>query len=74
MPIKSYKCRECGKEFSKIFFTLENAPRECPVCGASNPEDLGSTFQADEQTAQRVMRGSCDACGDEDCCTSAGSS
>jgi len=73
MPIKSYKCRQCGKEFSKIFFTAENAPRECPVCRGSNPEDLGSTFQADEQTAQRVMSGSCEACADADCCGSTGS-
>ena len=74
MPIKSYKCRECGKEFSKIFFTAENAPRECPVCGASSPDDLGQTFLVDEQTAHRVLSGSCETCGDGDCCGSTESS
>lgn len=73
MPIINYKCKECGKEFSKIFFTAENAPRQCPVCGASNPEELGPTFQADEQTARRVMGVSCESCVDAGSCSVSGS-
>lgn len=73
MPIIRYKCRECGKEFSKIFFTTENAPRECPVCRATNLDELGPTFQADDQTAQRVMGVSCETCADAGSCSGSGS-
>ena len=37
MPILNYKCTQCGKEFAKILMSLENAPKNCPVCDA---EDL----------------------------------
>ena len=73
MPITSYKCRDCGKEFSKIFFAVENAPRECPVCGEANLQELGPTFQGDEQMAQRLMGVSCETCGDADSCSASGS-
>jgi len=73
MPINRYKCRECGKEFSKIFFTAENAPRDCPVCRATNLDELGPAFQADEQMARRVMGVSCETCADEGSCSGSGS-
>ena len=49
MPILSYRCQECGKEFSKIFFGPEHAPRTCPVCGTHNLTEIGPTFEADEK-------------------------
>lgn len=67
MPILSYRCNECGKEFSKIFFNLERAPRRCPVCGTENLSELGPTFEADEKTVARVFGVSCEGCGDEAC-------
>jgi len=73
MPITSYKCRECGKEFSKIFFKAENAPRECPVCGKTDLEELGPTFQGDEQMARRLIGVSCETCVDADSCSNSGS-
>jgi putative FmdB family regulatory protein len=73
MPIISYKCRECGKEFSKIFFKPEDAPRECPVCSAANLQELGAAFQSDEQMARRVMGVSCEGCVDADSCSKSGS-
>ena len=40
MPILKYKCAGCGKEFAKIFFNPEDAPRHCPVCGDGNIEEV----------------------------------
>jgi putative FmdB family regulatory protein len=74
MPIVNYKCRECGKEFAKIFFTEGDAPRECPVCHATGLEELGPAFNADRATLERVMGVSCEACGDGGSCSTAPSS
>lgn len=62
MPIPRYKCRECGKEFAKILINLENTPKHCPVCGASEPEELGPAFEYDVAAFQRLSCASCDAC------------
>ncbi len=72
MPILSYRCQKCGKEFSKIFFSPERAPRSCPVCGAHDLEQMGPTFEADEKIAARALGVSCEGCG-EDSCAIAGS-
>jgi putative FmdB family regulatory protein len=70
MPILSYRCQECGKEFSKIFFNQEHAPRTCPVCGASDPAEVGPTFEVDEKAIARAVGTSCGDCEDESCAIS----
>ena len=72
MPILSYRCQECGKEFSKIFFNPKGEPRKCPICHGENLAELGPTFQADEKTVVRAFGVSCEGCGD-DACVAAGS-
>ena len=67
MPILKYKCQECGKEFSKIFFSEDNAPTRCMVCGTDNIVEAGSTFESDDALTQRVLCASCDSCSDEGC-------
>ena len=64
MPIPKYKCRECGKEFAKILTSVDNTPKHCPVCGASEPEEIGPAFEYNASTLQRLSCASCDACGD----------
>lgn len=65
MPIPKYRCRECGKEFAKILVNLENAPRQCPVCRASELEEIGPAFEHNMSSQQRLSCASCDACGEE---------
>ncbi len=67
MPITKYRCLDCGKEFSKIYFSLENAPTKCTVCGASNIVEAGPTFRDDSELAERILCMSCDSCSDDDC-------
>jgi putative FmdB family regulatory protein len=74
MPILNYKCRECGKEFAKIFFTDTNAPRECPVCRAAGLQELGPAFNPDRRSREQMVCVSCDTCGKEGSCTIAPSS
>ncbi len=69
MPILNYKCRECGKEFAKIFVAEGNAPRECPVCHASELEELGPAFNPDRKLLARLMGVSCESCGGEGSCS-----
>ncbi|MEI8182870.1 MAG: FmdB family zinc ribbon protein [Desulfomonile sp.] len=69
MPILKYKCNECGKEFTKIFVNPEKAPRECPVCGSANPEEVGAAFNAEDKSLDRFFCVSCDSCGDESACS-----
>jgi putative FmdB family regulatory protein len=64
MPIPKYRCRECGKEFAKIFINPENAPKQCPVCFAIEPEYLGPAFESDLSQLQRLSCASCDSCGE----------
>ncbi|MGD9819507.1 MAG: zinc ribbon domain-containing protein, partial [Desulfomonilaceae bacterium] len=51
MPITKYRCLDCGKEFSKIYFSLDHAPTKCTVCGASNIVEAGPTFRDDGELA-----------------------
>ncbi len=74
MPSVNYRCRECGKEFAKIFFEERNAPRECPVCRATELEELGPAFKTDRASLARAMGMSCEACGEEGSCSTAPSS
>jgi putative FmdB family regulatory protein len=67
MPILKFRCNDCGKEFAKILFTEAAIPKECPVCGAGNPEELGSVFGGESGLSQRRLCTSCDSCGDEGC-------
>jgi putative FmdB family regulatory protein len=69
MPALKYKCNDCGKEFAKIFFSLDNAPRECPVCGAEHIDELGPAFHADSEQIQRAVCVSCDTCETGTCPT-----
>jgi len=71
MPLLRYRCNSCGKEFAKIFFTPENAPRQCPVCHADNPEELGEAFEYDQDMMRRVLCTSCESC--ESCESDGGS-
>ncbi|MCA1959180.1 MAG: zinc ribbon domain-containing protein [Desulfomonile sp.] len=66
MPITRYRCRSCGKEFVKIFFEPENAPRACTVCGAVDLEDMGPAFDATARP--RFACASCISCGPEGSC------
>ena len=65
MPILNYKCRDCGKQFAKIFFTEQGAPRECPVFRSAEIEELGPAFNPDRRSLERLMCVSCETCGDE---------
>ncbi len=67
MPILKYSCIECGKEFSKIFFSEQYAPTKCPVCASDNISVLGDTFKSDEALASRVLCASCSSCSDDSC-------
>lgn len=67
MPILKYRCLDCGKEFSKIFFSDDNAPTCCTVCGTSNIVESGPTFKTDNALAEKVLCMSCDTCSDEGC-------
>jgi putative FmdB family regulatory protein len=67
MPILNYRCEECGKEFSKIFFNQEYAPRKCPVCGTEHLSEVGPAFEADERSTARTFGVSCAGCGDDSC-------
>jgi putative FmdB family regulatory protein len=55
MPILKYKCDDCGKEFAKIFFKPEDAPRDCPVCGERNIKEIGAAFDYDRKSMDRLM-------------------
>lgn len=68
MPVSKYKCTDCGKEFAKIYFNLEDAPRKCPVCEATNLEELGAAFDYDIRQLQRLSCTSCDSCSEETGC------
>lgn len=76
MPILKYKCRECGKEFAKIFSDPSQAPKECTVCRAPDPEELGNAFHTDPQSWARHFCTDCDSCEAEggSCATVVGSS
>lgn len=68
MPILKFHCNDCEKEFAKIFFSPEQAPKTCTVCGSENIREQGAAFHADAQTAARSLGASCDptgeSCGD----------
>ncbi len=69
MPINKYKCKDCGKEFSKIVISPEKAPSQCPVCGAPEPEEIGAAFNPDAKLAERLSCVSCDSCTEEAGCS-----
>jgi putative FmdB family regulatory protein len=72
MPILKYKCVECGKEFAKIMFSLDDAPKGCPVCGAESPLEAGQAFSDAEGLAARRLCTSCDTCEVTGCGPTAG--
>ncbi len=74
MPIPKYKCTSCGKEFAKIVMRFQDIPRNCPVCGADGPVEMGPAFRYDKSSAERLNCVACDACGDEACATFSASS
>ncbi len=67
MPIVNYRCHKCGKEFAKLFFDSQNAPRACPVCGAAHIEELGLAFPEYDESIERFARVSCEGCGVDSC-------
>jgi putative FmdB family regulatory protein len=74
MPLLRFKCQVCGKKFAKIFFSVENAPKRCPVCAAPELEELGPAFRPDIRAIQRAVCISCDSCGDSPSVNLSGSS
>ncbi len=71
MPVLKYKCNDCGKEFAKIFFSVPNAPRACPVCHAENIEEIGPAFTVDQDRLRRALCVSCETCETGSCPTPA---
>ena len=67
MPIMKFRCGDCGKEFAKIYFSSQHAPKACTLCGAENLEELGPAFPVEEAVSQRPMCMTCDACEDSMC-------
>ena len=67
MPILSYKCDSCGKEFSKIFVDTKDAPKQCPVCNSFAIKEKGQAFKVDSSLFTRLSCASCDTC---DSCSS----
>lgn len=67
MPILKYRCLDCGKEFSKIFFSEQNAPSACTVCQSANIVEDGNAFKYDEASVSRALCMSCDSCADDSC-------
>jgi putative FmdB family regulatory protein len=62
MPILNFKCGDCGKEFAKIFFDPETAPKACPVCGGANLSAIGQAFDPNARSEQGLLCTSCDTC------------
>ncbi len=67
MPILNYKCNNCDNTFPKLVFSLEDAPSQCPTCGASDPEYIGAAFNTDEKDVIRRSCMTCDTCGESMC-------
>ncbi len=62
MPILSYKCDSCGKEFAKIFVDTQDAPKKCPVCNSFAIKEKGQAFRVDSGLFTRIACASCDTC------------
>lgn len=45
MPIREYKCKECGEEFEELILNIDepNKSIKCPNCGCLKLEKLMST-------------------------------
>jgi putative FmdB family regulatory protein len=71
MPILKYRCTVCGKEFAKIFFKPENSPRQCPVCAAPLPQEIGPAFDHDLRSSNKLVCGTCQACEEQASCPTA---
>ena len=65
MPILKFQCGDCGKEFAKIFFDPGDAPRTCPVCGATGLREAGEAFEYDAESLERPACVSCEACEEQ---------
>lgn len=74
MPILKFKCEDCGKEFAKILMDENQAPGQCPVCGAENLKEKGPAFIMERTSLARYGCTSCDTCGGDSCHTVASSS
>jgi putative FmdB family regulatory protein len=70
MPILTYKCLECGKEFAKIVFKPEDAPKTCLVCEGTELEVGGPAFDANTRSLGSLMCESCDTCDITSSCSS----
>ncbi len=69
MPIINYSCESCGKEFAKIFFDPNDAPKRCPVCDSYTIRELGDAFHADPGMLARYACDSCDSCDTCETCS-----
>jgi putative FmdB family regulatory protein len=57
MPIYEYRCRGCGREFSKLILTAaESQSLECPQCRGRDLERLMSRFRAVRSQESRLER------------------
>lgn len=45
MPIYEYKCKDCGKQFTKLVFKLDEEVG-CPSCKSKNVEKMISTISS----------------------------
>ncbi|MFA7073557.1 MAG: zinc ribbon domain-containing protein [Endomicrobiaceae bacterium] len=46
MPLFEFICGNCGKQFEKIVFSINNETIECPFCKSKDVKKQFSTFSA----------------------------
>jgi putative FmdB family regulatory protein len=68
MPILKFRCAGCSKEWAKIMMDPQDAPRNCPVCGSANLEEIGPAFSYEGKSLERLMSVNCGTCGEEGFC------
>lgn len=66
MPITNFKCAGCGKEFAKIYFSLDDEPKSCPVCKSEDITATGPSFKMD--SIANIRRNTCSSCDTCDTC------
>lgn len=55
MPIYEYRCKQCKKEFSKLFLNQREVKKaRCKYCGSSDLERLVSSFAVHQTEASRL--------------------
>lgn len=44
MPLFTFKCSNCGKEFTSLIRTMDNEETKCPECGSEKVKRVFSPF------------------------------